>query len=320
MSSLSKTNSAITSFSCTSVFATRIVKIFLLSLLVVPFAFLSTSKFEPSQTGFFCDDNHLKYPYLTETVSSEVCLVIWIVLTMLVICTVEVVMSSAERNSNAGQSNAAERRAVSSNLLYSHIGCFILGLMSCLLVSEFAKYYIAKLRPYYLTLCMPVFTKDLCLDQYGYHKFIEQEEETICQGLKNNITSKQTLDEAKLAFISEHSCVSFFCAIFIMFYLHERVKSFRPINKSLRKTKLALYIITFVTPLFGCAVSCLAFWISFTRIKNYHNSTIDVVLGAFVGIFFDVITALNINNGIFTNKIDFDEEKNDDVDDWVGEI
>ena len=57
----------------------------ILPLLLFPSLILRLSPIEPFQRGYFCDDNSIKYSYVEQpTVQAYLCLVIWILLSVMV--------------------------------------------------------------------------------------------------------------------------------------------------------------------------------------------------------------------------------------------
>ena len=80
-------------------------------------------------------------------------------------------------------------------------------------------------------------TPSVCNDTFNYTKFVGPDHQYpcpatdnktgCCQGLSGN-TEKQTghlLDEARKSFMSGHSSVSFYCATFLVIYLHARLSN-----------------------------------------------------------------------------------------------
>merc|ERR1712141_875841 len=94
---------------------------------------------------------------------------------------------------------------------YRILGYFAVGALYCTLTTELAKYKIGRLRPYFLTVCDIDLTDDLCKDANGYTKFVMEYE---CTG------DEKLVREARKSFLSGHSSFSFYCATFIIMYLH----------------------------------------------------------------------------------------------------
>ena len=80
-------------------------------------------------------------------------------------------------------------------------------------------------------------TPSVCNDTYDYTKFVGPDHQHPCPAKDNNTgccqglsgdTEEQTnhlLDEARKSFMSGHSSVSFYCATFIVIYLHARLSN-----------------------------------------------------------------------------------------------
>ena len=99
---------------------------------------------------------------------------------------------------------------------YRILGYFTIGALYCTLTTELAKYKIGRLRPYFLTVCNMSLTDAMCKDDYGYYKFVT---DYTCTG------DVKMVREARKSFLSGHSSFSFYCATFIIMYLHARLSS-----------------------------------------------------------------------------------------------
>ena len=177
---------------------------------------------EPYKRGFFCDDENLKHPYLDETISVHACAAIWAVLVLVFVLVVEGVNSVAmdlPQWSEALKKKGALRTSKIPRVVietYRILGYFTIGALYCTLTTELAKYKIGRLRPYFLTACNISLSDDLCKDDNGYYKFVMDYE---CTG------DVKIVREARKSFLSGHSSFSFYCATFIIMYLHARLSS-----------------------------------------------------------------------------------------------
>ena len=122
------------------------------------------------------------------------------------------------------------------------MGYFVLGALCTLLTTEMAKsvnvqdlectckslrwlhrclshyrYKIGRLRPYFMAACKISLTKDLCKDEHGYTKFVTN---YTCPGDPFEVR------EASKSFLSGHSSFSFYCATFLVVYLHARLSNY----------------------------------------------------------------------------------------------
>jgi len=274
-------------------------------LLPLGYIYVFSSHYDPFHRGFFCDDENLKHPYKEQTVPIAQALVIWAVVSIVSILLVETLRSSAEQGKRRPEPIPGQKHppwiAVE---IYRHFGYFALGALGCLLFTEIAKYTIGRLRPHFLTLCQPKLDSELCDDEYGYKKFVTEQEDEICMGLERNggnITKKQ-LHEARLSFLSGHSSFSFYCGTFLIVYLQARLSNFPYCSN--RCVWLSYRFLKVLRPFIQFAIIILAFWISLTRISDYFHHPLDVVTGAVAGIAFAGMTLLVIAD-VFTKNSSF---------------
>lgn len=274
-------------------------------LMPLGYIYVFTGQYEPFHRGFFCDDQNLKHPYLEQTVPIVDALLIWAAASIIVILLVETLRSSAEYGKRRPDPIPGQKHppwiAVE---IYRHFGYFALGALGCLVFTEIAKYTIGRLRPHFLTLCQPNLGPELCDDEYGYKKFVTEDEDVICMGLERNggNTTKKQLHEARLSFLSGHSSFSFYCGTFLIVYLQARLTNFP--ECSTRWVSLTYRLLKVFRPFIQFAMIILAFWISLTRISDYFHHPMDVVTGAIVGIGFAGMTLLVIAD-VFNRKSSF---------------
>ena len=296
---------------CRDVMAKGTLEIFGLFILILPMAYIYVfaHPFDPFHRGFFCDDQNLKHPYSEQTVPITQAIIIWGVCSVTIIILVELLRSWAERGErrNLGREKpiAGSRAPWILVELYRHFGFFTLGALTTLLFTEMAKYSIGRLRPHFLTICKPNYNKTgLCRDEWGYQKFVVENEEEICMGLEANggTTTVKMLHEARLSFLSGHSSFSFFCATFLIVYLQARLTNFPQVDNMCIRTFYR--IIKVLRPFIQFSMVTLAFWISLTRISNYFHHPYDVVTGALVGIVFACITLL-VTADVFNKRSSF---------------
>ena len=89
----------------------------------------------------------------------------------------------------------------------------------------------------------------------------------MLQGIQKQITGNEDLmKEARLSFVSGHSSISFYRAMFLIIFMKEYI------NKKLWRTMLQFTHII------------LAHWISITRINDYMHHPEDVIMGSIIGI------------------------------------
>eukprot|EP00092_Neocalanus_flemingeri_P008740 GFUD01009413.1.p1 GENE.GFUD01009413.1~~GFUD01009413.1.p1 ORF type:complete len:369 (-),score=54.02 GFUD01009413.1:923-2029(-) len=292
--------------SCEEVLAKAFLEIVGLLILITPMAYIYVfaSNFEPFHRGFFCDDQNLKHPYLPQTVPIIQCVLIWAAVSTFFIVTVETLRSWAQaqegtRRNKPFPNNRTPWIAVE---LYRHFGYFTLGALITLLFTELSKYTIGRLRPHFLTLCRPKLTSELCDDEFGYKRFVIEDEEEICEGLISGEVTKKQLHEARLSFLSGHASFSFYCGMFLIVYLQARLTNFpRPLSTPVRIIYRTFKVLR---PFIQFAMIILSFWISLTRISNYFHHPMDVLTGACVGMSFAIITLMVIAD-VFNKRSSF---------------
>ena len=283
----------------------------------------------PYDRGFYCNDGNLKHPYLKETISEKACLGIWVVIGLIVIPVMEFVHFRVFKYEN--WKNAVKQRGGCVSKLggmpsfvlefYRICGYFLVGLLVCLVTTQVAKYQIGRLRPYFLFVCNTNLTSDMCKDKFEYEKFVsipQETQQTICKGpwddwskLKNQENEyhwiyeeckgqsdveclNDILNEARKSFMSGHASFSFYCATFLIIYLHSRLSYNQPPGsiKQIDGTKvyrIFLRGMKVLRPFIQFLLFIVAFWVALTRIKDYRHHPMDVVTGALVGMAFSML-------------------------------
>lgn len=235
----------------------------------------------PYKRGFFCDDENIKHPNLEEEISVGICFVIWTCIVLLVVPAVELLHVTVFKQETEQQKRVWGCPWVVFEL-YRILGYFSLGAMCSLLTTEMAKYKVGRLRPYFLTVCDLELTPEVCKDEYGYDKFVTDYE---CRGHADEVR------EASKSFLSGHSSFSFYCATFLIVYLHARLSNLGHDYQivELGKVRVVFKGLKILRPFMQFGIFSLAFYICLTRISDYKHHPGDVVAGASVGVFFAMI-------------------------------
>uniref|UniRef100_A0A673U0Y1 Phospholipid phosphatase 1 n=1 Tax=Suricata suricatta TaxID=37032 RepID=A0A673U0Y1_SURSU len=161
----------------------------------LPFAIL-TSRHTPFQRGIFCTDESIKYPYKEDTIP-------YALLGGIIIPFSIIVMIIGEALSvyyNLLHSNSFIRNNYIATI-YKAIGTFLFGAAASQSLTDIAKYSIGRLRPHFLDVCDPDWSKINC--SAGYI------ENYICRG------NAQKVKEGRLSFYSGHSSFSMYCMLFV---------------------------------------------------------------------------------------------------------
>uniref|UniRef100_A0A8I4A465 Phospholipid phosphatase 1 n=2 Tax=Simiiformes TaxID=314293 RepID=A0A8I4A465_CALJA len=161
----------------------------------LPFAIL-TSRHTPFQRGVFCNDESIKYPYKEDTIP-------YALLGGIIIPFSIIVMILGETLSvycNLLHSNSFIRNNYIATI-YKAIGTFLFGAAASQSLTDIAKYSIGRLRPHFLDVCDPDWSKINCSDGYI--------ENYICRG------NAEKVKEGRLSFYSGHSSFSMYCMLFV---------------------------------------------------------------------------------------------------------
>ncbi|CAI5441270.1 unnamed protein product [Caenorhabditis angaria] len=216
----------------------------------------------PYKRGFYCDDETIRYPFRSSTVSRQMLIVIGLLIPIILILATELFRTLAWEKKCEQQFKTYQVRNHSVHRLivrlYCFIGYFFVGVCFNQLMVDIAKYTIGRQRPHFMDICKPDKGFSTCPNPDEYIT------EFTCTG-----ADKKLIHEAQLSFYSGHAAFSFYAAWFTSLYLQARL--FRPLF-----SRLLLPVIQFL--LFGGAA-----YVALTRISDYKHHWSDVLVGAIMG-------------------------------------
>ncbi|XP_036081331.1 phospholipid phosphatase 1 isoform X4 [Rousettus aegyptiacus] len=166
--------------------------------------------------------------------------------------------------------------------IYKAIGTFLFGAAASQSLTDIAKYSIGRLRPHFLDVCDPDWSKINCSDGYI--------ENYICQG------NAQKVKEGRLSFYSGHSSFSMYCMLFVALYLQARMKG--DWARLLRPTLQ-----------FGLVA--VSIYVGLSRVSDYKHHWSDVLTGLIQGALVAVLVAVYVSD-FFKEKNSFKERKEED--------
>ncbi|ESP03310.1 hypothetical protein LOTGIDRAFT_137546 [Lottia gigantea] len=203
----------------------------------------------PFKLGFHCDDRSIQYPYHHDSVTVPVLLAGGLGIPFITIIMTEVCrMLIRSRN---------DKRPSEIWIAAKGIGLFLFGTMVTKVFTEVIKFSTGRLRPHFIDLCRPDFSKINC--SIGY--IMEYE-------CTNNEVSEKLLRASRLSFPSGHSSFATFSAVFVVLYLQYRmVVSFSHLLR----------------PVLQMSVILLAVWCGVTRVTDNKHFTSDVLGGSILG-------------------------------------
>ncbi|XP_051846741.1 phospholipid phosphatase 1 isoform X2 [Antechinus flavipes] len=243
----------------------------------LPFAIL-TSRHSPFQRGVFCNDESIKYPYKEDTISYQL-------LGGIIIPFSIIVMILGEALSvyyNLLHSNSFVRNNYIATI-YKAIGTFMFGAAASQSLTDIAKYSIGRLRPHFLAVCDPDWTKFNCSDGYI--------ENFPCRG--NSVI----VNQGRLSFYSGHSSFSMYCMLFLALYLQARMKA--DWARLLRPTLQFAFI-------------ALSIYVGLSRVSDYKHHWSDVLTGLIQGAVVAILVVVFVSDFFEERKCSFKQRKEED--------
>nr|XP_033787164.1 phospholipid phosphatase 1 isoform X2 [Geotrypetes seraphini] len=241
----------------------------------LPFAILNL-KHIPFKRGFFCNDDSIRYPYKEDTISYALLGGIMIPFTIIVM----ILGEALSVYFNHLSSNAFIRNNYVATI-YKAIGTFIFGAAVSQSLTDIAKYTIGRLRPHFLDICKPDWSKINC--SFGYI------ENFVCQG--NAVKA----NEGRLSFYSGHSSFSMYCMLFLALYLQSRMKG--------DWARL-------VRPTVQFALIAVAVYVGLSRVSDYKHHWSDVLTGLIQGAIVAVLIVVYVSD-FFKKRCTFNDKQED---------
>ncbi|NXT71024.1 PLPP2 phosphatase, partial [Chaetops frenatus] len=213
----------------------------------LPFIILTLVN-SPYKRGFYCHDDSIRYPYKADTITHGLMAGVTISCTVTIISSGEAYLVYTERLYSKSEFNNYLAA------LYKVVGTFLFGGAISQSLTDLAKYMIGRLRPNFLAVCNPDWSKVNCS--------IYVQLENVCQGESRNIT------ESRLSFYSGHSSFGMYCMMFLALYVQARLVG--KWARLLRPT-IQFFLIAF------------AIYVGYTRVSDYKHHWSDVLVGLLQG-------------------------------------
>uniref|UniRef100_A0A8C0XCP1 Phosphatidic acid phosphatase type 2/haloperoxidase domain-containing protein n=2 Tax=Castor canadensis TaxID=51338 RepID=A0A8C0XCP1_CASCN len=161
----------------------------------LPFAILTLVN-TPYKRGFYCGDDSIRYPYRPDTITHGLMAGVTITATVLLVSAGEAYLVYTDRLYSRSDFN----NYVAA--VYKVLGTFIFGAAVSQSLTDLAKYMIGRLRPNFLAVCDPDWSRVNCSVYVQLDK--------VCRGSTANVT------EARLLFYSGHSSFGMYCMMFLV--------------------------------------------------------------------------------------------------------
>ncbi|XP_063795366.1 phospholipid phosphatase 3 isoform X4 [Pseudophryne corroboree] len=205
-----------------------------------------TSLILPYQRGFFCSDESIRYEYQKSTISIPLLLTLGVLVTL-----VSIILGEFFRIYYLKAKSHSFIRNPYVSALYKQVGCFLFGCAISQSFTDIAKVSIGRLRPHFLDICDPDFTRLNCT----VGNYIE---EYTCRGPPSKVT------EARKSFFSGHASFSMYTMLYLVFYLQSRF--------TWRGARL-------LRPLLQFTLLMMAFYTGLSRVSDHKHHPTDVLAG-----------------------------------------
>ena len=162
----------------------------------------------PYKRGFFCNDESIQKPYKDSTISTAMCASVGFALVLVVVVITEIYVNhqrKLDRTLNGPESTSVS--FCSSKIppvivaIVWVICANLYGAAMNQFITDVGKYMIGRLRPHFLDVCKPDWSKFNCTDARGNYVFIVDDVCTVAAGTK-------MAKESRLSFPSGHSSFS----------------------------------------------------------------------------------------------------------------
>ncbi|XP_028817375.1 phospholipid phosphatase 3 isoform X2 [Denticeps clupeoides] len=203
------------------------------------------SGLQPYQRGFYCSDESIRYSFKRSTVPSSVLLAVGLVLPV-----VSIIIGECYRIHYLNQGSKSFVGNPYISALYRQVGVFIFGCAVSQSFTDIAKVSVGRMRPHFLDVCKPDFTKIDCT--LGYIT------DYNCTGPESKV------QEARKSFFSGHASFSLYTMLYLAFYLQSRF--------TWRGARL-------LRPLVQFTLLMMAFYTGLSRVSDHKHHPTDVLAG-----------------------------------------
>jgi len=241
------------------------------------------------QRGFFCDDISIQYPFRPDTIPMWLLAIYGGIGPILIFFCVELwVVSPFHCGRGSGGKRLRQRQVDYLKTIIHTVFLFVLGIAVCFLITEVGKRTIGRLRPYYITICNPIWTNINCTKSVMTANGPIAIPQYIMNHNCNSTASDVALQEAKLSFPSGHSSYSTYAFTFLFVYFEAR---------------LVCPNIRFLKPFLQCLCVAIAFFTCLSRVTDFKHHATDVIGGALIGFCIAIFTAVRVGTYLWTFSV-----------------
>ncbi|XP_067290003.1 phospholipid phosphatase 1 isoform X1 [Pseudorasbora parva] len=239
----------------------------------LPLAAFNLGKIKPYQRGFFCNDESISYPFHSSTVTSTVLYTMGFTLPICSMIVGECLSVYLNRIKSKSFCNSYVA------CIYKATGTFVFGAAMSQSLTDIAKYSIGRLRPHFLDVCKPDWTKINCTGGAYIEDF-------VCTGDPTKV------NEGRLSFYSGHSSFSMYCMLFLALYLQARMQA--EWARLLRPT-LQFFLIA------------ASVYTGLSRVSDYKHHWSDVLTGLIQGAIVALLVVFCVSD-FFKKKVEPQKE------------
>lgn len=184
----------------------------------VYFVYKLLQRAKPFHRGFYCDDDTLKYPFKSSTITDN-----QVICAGFSIPIVLIIITECWRW-KLGIDRACDIRLFSWIIpklvvnIYKHVGVFLFATFATVDATDVTKNMIGRLRPHFFDACQPILSDGTnCSNPINWNRYIE---DYTCG---NTASTHKTLMQLRLSFPSGHASFAVSTALFAVFFLHRRM-------------------------------------------------------------------------------------------------
>ncbi|XP_073837814.1 putative phosphatidate phosphatase [Musca autumnalis] len=222
-----------------------------------------------TKRGFFCGDESLMYPLHKDTVSHGHLYSVGLGIPVVMIVAISLLENFVL--------NSRPSKNCLRTWLMMHVSLlpFLFGFAAERLLKEIGKLAVGRLRPYFFTVCQPVFGKeyDMTCDWEAYHGIYIEDYKCSRMDDDTNHLSRITNFHMRTSFPSGHASLTFYSVTFLVYYLHRFSRSLRYYQAS-----FGLFV-----PFMQFAAVLWAWFVALSRVTDYKHHASDVLAGSLLG-------------------------------------
>ncbi|XP_052848234.1 putative phosphatidate phosphatase [Drosophila gunungcola] len=226
----------------------------------------------PFRRGFFCGDESLGYPLRESTIGHQLVIAIALAVPTAVIAVVELFkqLPGAGPTRESGKRDGC-RMGQRLGQLYRQALFYLYGLAMVTFTTMLSKLCIGRLRPHFYAVCQPMLPDGSgCQDGQNLGRYIDS---FTCSNANMSDFQFRQLNQS---FPSGHASLAMYAMLYLAIYLQAAL--------STSLSKLLKHLLQFLFVMFG-------WYVSLTRITDYHHHWSDVLAGAALGVVFAWLTS-----------------------------